>query len=54
MDTVKREELKRNAAKLRQVASDLRTYSPSNSVKADALAADLEIRALNIDRGITP
>ena len=54
MDHVKRDEFKRNATRLRQVAEDLRRLSPSISTKADALASELEIRALNIERGITP
>jgi hypothetical protein len=54
MDVVKINEFKRQAASFRRAAIDLRPFSAALSVKVDALASELEIRAFSLERGITP
>ncbi len=47
---VARTELERGAARLRQVADELRHVAPSVSVKADALAREAEMRIQTLER----
>ena len=50
MTIVEREELKRSAAKLRQIATELREIAPSISTRTDALASDIEARVFMAER----
>lgn len=54
VDTIKLNEFKRQALRLRQIATELRPFSPASSLRVDSLASDLEIRAYALEKGITP
>lgn len=54
MNELKHSQLKLNAARLREVASSLVKFAPSVSTKIAALASELEIRAFNVENGMTP
>ena len=52
MHIVEREDLKRSIAKLREAAEATRTVAPAISIRASALARELELKLQQRDAGL--